>query len=107
MIMKRIIAILLAALTVFAMCSCAKKENKDVEAIVDYYTNRYSMKDFTEDSIKYVGEDKETGRKEFAVKNEELDIDVTLYTEEWGNAVGVYDKDGIRIHIYNATVVEE
>ena len=105
--MKRIIALLLAVITVFAMCSCSKKESKEIEAIVDYYVERYYVKDFTADSIKYVGEDKETGRNEYSVKNEDLDIDTTLFTEEWGTAVGVYDKDGIRVHIYNATIVEE
>ena len=104
--MKRIIALLLAVITVFAMCACSKKENKDIEAIVDYYVERCSMEDFAEKSIKFVGEDKKTGRKEYAVKNEELKIDTVLFTEEWGNAVGIYDKDGIRIHIYNATIVE-
>ena len=105
--MKRIIAVILAILTVVAMCSCSKKDNSHEDAIFDYYTVRYSMKGFTQNSIKYVGEDKETGRKEFKVENEDLDLDATFYTEEWGNAINVYDEDGSRVHIYNANPVEE
>ena len=56
---------------------------------------------FTEKSIEYVGEDEETGRKEYSIKNDELGIDTTLYTEDWGGAVNVYDKEGARVHIYN------
>ena len=104
--MKRIIALMLAVITVFAMCSCAKKDTSEIDAIVDYYTVRYSMKGFTKDSIKLVGEDEKTGRKEYAVKNEDLDIDVTLYTEEWGTAVNVYNEDGTRVHIYSEPVEE-
>ena len=104
--MKRIIALMLAAFAIVAMCSCAKKDTKYVDAIMDYYTVRYSMKEFTEDSIKYVGEDKETGRKKYSVKNKELEIDTTPYTEEWGTAVGVYNEEGIRVHIYNAEITK-
>lgn len=99
--MKRIIAILLAVVSVAVMCSCAKKDTSHVDAIVDYYVVRYSMKGFAENSVKYVGEDKETGRQEYAVKNDELKIDETFYTEDWGTAVNVYNEDGERVHIYN------
>ncbi len=104
--MKRFIALLLAVISIAALCSCAKKEPTGVDAIVDYYAVRYSMKEFTEDSIKYVGEDKETGRKEYAVKNEDLDIDVTLFTEEWGTAINVYNEEGQKVHIFSSNVEE-
>ena len=105
--MKKIVAVIMAAVLLAAMCSCSKKDNLGVDAVIDYYTVRCGEKDMTEKSIEYVGTDSETGKMEFRIENEELGISETLYAEEWGSAVNVYNEEGSKVHVYNPSVAEE
>ncbi|MBE6587108.1 MAG: hypothetical protein E7647_01685 [Ruminococcaceae bacterium] len=104
--MKRIIAVVLVILSVALLCSCAKKEPTEIDAIMDYYVERCGKDGMRAEYVKYVGEDTENGRREYHIECEELGLDETLFVEEWGSAMGIYNEEGIRIHIFNATIVE-
>ena len=103
--MKKLICIVLALLAMTAVfASCSKKEDLYMDAVLDYYVVRMGNEDFTEKSVKYIGEEQQdiALRKEYRVENEELGISETIYVEEHGMAYMLYDEQGIRIHIYNS-----
>lgn len=106
--MKKIISALLAIAALFSLClslaSCAK-DAKDFEAVMDYYAERLD-KDIKKSDVEYKGYDEETGKHEYFVENEKLEISETVFVEEQGMAYMVYDEQGIRIHIYNSATEE-
>ncbi|MBR6675982.1 MAG: hypothetical protein IKL24_01470 [Clostridia bacterium] len=106
--MKKIIALLLAVLTITALLSaCAKSEpDHKIDAILDYYTNRMS-KNITKEDIKYIGEvveDDKTKKTEYLVENEEEGVSESLLVEEAANMCQIYkkgsDSKGMYIHRY-------
>ena len=106
--MKRIISALLILATMLSLClslaSCAK-ETKELSAVMDYYVERID-KDVKKSDVEYKGYNEETGKHEYFVENEKLEISETVFVEEHGMAYMVYNDQGIRIHIYNSAKAE-
>lgn len=106
--MKKIIALLLAVITVATLlCACGKKgPDYKIEALLDYYVGRMD-KNITEEDIKYIGEvveDDKTKKTEYLIENEAEGVKESLLVEESGNLYQIYkkgnDSKGMYIHRY-------
>lgn len=101
--MKRSICIVIAVLAVLSvLVGCSKKNDVEVDAILDYYVTRMSY-DVESKDIKFVEEDSKTGNREYTVTYMDGDkkVETVIYISVYGQAYTLYDEDGTRLHIYN------
>ena len=107
--MKKALCIVLCAVFIL-LCSCSQKapDSECYTAIKDCMKSRYFITAISDDEIKYVGKDKESGREEFRISviTEEADDvpseveDLTLFVEIEDGTYSVYNEKGSNIYTH-------